>query len=78
MNEIIIALLALLIGAAIGGVIPWVSYRIGKRNGYAEGITRPSFGSSTDLITSLLPLIMLTMPKGGMFSDYSQSKKTAE
>ena len=77
MNEIIIALLALLIGAAIGGVIPWVAYRIGKRNGYAEGIARPSFGS-TDLTTSLLPLILMAMPKGGMFSDYSQSKKTAE
>jgi ABC-type spermidine/putrescine transport system permease subunit II len=77
MNEIIIALLALLIGAAIGGVIAWVSYRIGKRNGYAEGITRPSFGSP-DLMTSLLPLILMAMPKGGMFSDYSQSKQTAE
>jgi hypothetical protein len=77
MNEIIIALLALLIGAAIGGVIPWVAYRIGKRNGYAEGITRPSFGSSTDMMTSLLPLILMAIPKGGMFSDYSQTKKDA-
>lgn len=78
MNEIIIALLALLIGAAIGGVIPWVAYRLGKRNGYAEGITRPSFGSSTDLITSLLPLLLLSMPAFGRTSEYTQPKKSAE
>lgn len=78
MNEIIIALLALLIGAAIGGVIPWVAYRLGKRNGYADGMARSAFGSSPDPLTSLLPLIIATMPKGGLFGDYSQAKKSAE
>ena len=73
-----VAILSFGIGAAIGGVIPWAAYRLGKRTGYAEGITRPSFGSLTDMMTSLLPLILMAMPKGGMFSDYSQSKKTAE
>ena len=80
MNEIILALLALLIGAAIGGVMPWVAYRLGKRNGYADGIAS-SFSKSNglDMFSTLIPLIMMAaMPKDGMFSDYSQSKKTAE
>jgi hypothetical protein len=78
MDEIMIALLALVVGAAIGGVIPWVAYRLGKRNGYADGMARSAFGSSPDPLTSLLPLIMLSMPKGGLFGDYSQTKKSAE
>ena len=79
MNEIMIALLALVVGAAIGGVMPWVAYRLGKRNGYAGGMARSAFGSSPDLLTSLLPLLLMeTMPKGGLFGDYSQAKKSAE
>lgn len=76
MNEIIIALLALLIGAAIGGVIPWVAYRLGKRNGYAEGVASSSFKSSPDLLTSILPLLMLSMQPFGSYN--TQAKKTAE
>lgn len=79
MDEIMIALLALVVGAAIGGVIPWVAYRLGKRNGYADGMARSAFGSSPDPLTSFLPLLLMaTMPKGGLFGDYSQTKKSAE
>lgn len=78
MDEIMIALFALLVGAAIGGVMPWVAYRLGKRSGYADGVARSSFGSSPDPFFSLLPLILLAMPKGGLFGDYSQKKESAE
>ena len=80
MNEIMIALLALLVGATFGGVMPWAAYRLGKRNGYADGVAKAHFSSSSspDYFSSVLPLILMaTMPKGSMFSDYSQTKKDA-